>query len=167
MTSARQAQVDSRNILQGLREVLASQPKARAISDFVRTLRESSTCYNWVGVYLVKGETLVLAAYAGDAETEHVTIPIGQAICGSAAKSGETILVPDVSKDPRYLMCLLSTRSEIVVPVVGRNGVIGEIDIESDRVAAFNPADKELLERAAEQLALYLENPAITSLRGG
>ncbi len=100
MTSARQAQVDSRNILHRLQEVLASQPKARAISDFVRALRESFTFYNWVEVCLVKGETLVLAAYAGDAETEHVTIPIGQGICGSAAKSGETILVPDVSKDP-------------------------------------------------------------------
>ncbi len=146
--------------------MLASQPKARAISDFVRTLKESSTCYNWVGVYLVKGETLVLAAYAGDAETEHVTIPIGQGTCGSAAKSGETILVPDVSKDPRYLMCFPSTRSEIVVPIVGRNDVIGEIDIDSERVAAFNGADKELLERTAEQLALYLENQATTSLRG-
>ena len=63
-------------------------------------------------------------------------------------------------------MCFPSTTSEIVVPIVGRNGTIGEIDIDSDRVAAFNPADKELLERAAEQLAPYLENPAITSLRG-
>ncbi len=154
MTSARQAQVDSSNILHRLQEVLASQPKSRAIPDFLRTLRESSTYYNWVGVYLVKGETLFPAAYAGDAETEHVTIPIAQGICGSAAKSGETILVPDVSKDPRYLMCFPSTRSEIVVLIVGRNGVIGEIDIDSDRVEAFNPADKELLERVAEQLHL-------------
>jgi len=166
MTSARQAQVDSRNIPHRLREVLASQPKARAISDFVHTIRENSTCYNWVEVYLAKGETLVLAANAGDAETENVTIPIGQSICGSAAKSGKTILVPGVSKDPRYLMCFPSTRSEIVVPIVGRTGVIGEIDIDSDRMAAFNPADKGSLERVAEQLAPCLESPAITSLRG-
>ncbi len=140
MTSAREAQVDSRNILHRLQDVLASRSKSNAIADFVGT--QTSTYYNWVGVFLVKGETVVLAAYAGDAETEHVTVPIGQAICGSAAKSGETILVPDVSKDPGYLVCIPSTRSEIVVPVVGRNGVIGGIDIESDRVAAFNPADK-------------------------
>src|SRR5712692_2376671 len=100
MTSARQAQVDSRNNTHRLREVLASQPKAPAISDVVHTIRENSTRYNWVEVYLAKGETLVLAANAGDAETENVTIPIGQSICGSAAKSGETILVPDISKDP-------------------------------------------------------------------
>ncbi len=63
-------------------------------------------------------------------------------------------------------MCFPSTTSEIVVPIVGRTGVIGEIDIDSDRMVAFNPADKGLLERVAEQLAPYLENPAIASLRG-
>ncbi len=63
-------------------------------------------------------------------------------------------------------MCFPSTTSEIVVPIVGRTGVIGEIDIDSDRMAAFNPADKGPLERIAEQLAPCFENPAITSLRG-
>ena len=66
---------------------------------------------------------------------KNVTIPIGQGICGSAAKSGEIIVVPDVSKDPRYLACSPSTRSEIVVPILGTAGVVGEIDIDSDKIA--------------------------------
>ncbi len=106
---------------------------------------------------MVRGDKLVLEAYAGDAETEHVTIPIGQGICGFAAKTGETVIVPDVSRDPRYLMCFPSTRSEIVVPIMGENGVIGEIDIDSDKLAAFSKSDEKFLEAAAGKLASYLE----------
>jgi len=67
-------------------------------------LQESSHHFDWEGIYLIRGNDLVLKAYAGDEETEHVRIPIGQGICGSAPKQGATIVVPDVSKDPRYLM---------------------------------------------------------------
>ncbi len=107
----------------------------------------------------MQDDKLVLTAYDGDAATEHTTVPIGEGICGSAAKSGETIIVADVNKDPRYLMCFPSTRSEIVVPILGRKAVLGEIDIDSDKLAAFTLADKEFLERAAKEIALYLENP--------
>jgi len=120
-------------------------------------LRESSDRFDWVYIYLVSGKDLVLEAQAGDEETEHVRIPIGQGICGSAAKQGETIVVPDVNKDPRYLMCFASTRSDIVVPIKGRNGVLGEINIDSSRLSAFNQRDKEILEGAASLLANYLE----------
>lgn len=108
-------------------------------------------------MYLVKGTTLSLAAYAGKGETEHVQIPIGQGICGLAAKEAQTIVVPDVNKDPRYLMCFPSTRSEIVVPIKGNSGVLGEIDIDSDTLAAFSNDDRKFLEAAANVLADYLD----------
>ena len=98
-----------------------------------------------------------MEAYAGDEETEHIRIPIGQGICGSAAKEGETIVVPNVNNDPRYLMRFASTRSEIVVPIKGRNGVLGEIDIDSSRLSAFSLEDRETLEGAASMLARYLD----------
>ena len=63
----------------------------------------------------------------------------------------------DVNKDPRYLMCFASTRSEIVVPIKGRNGVLGEIDIDCSRLSAFNQEDRETLEGAASLLARYLD----------
>jgi GAF domain-containing protein len=91
----------------------------------VNILREISDHFDWVGIYLVRKNDLVLEAYAGDEETEYVRIPIGQGICGSAAKKGATIVVPDVSKDPGYPMCFASTRSEIVVPIKGMKGVFG------------------------------------------
>src|SRR5437870_7553967 len=78
----------------------------------VEILGENSDHFDWVGICLVRENDLVLEAYAEDEETEHVRISIGQGICGSAAKEGATIVVPDVSKDPRYLMCFATTRSD-------------------------------------------------------
>ena len=99
----------SSRVLIHLGKALSEEPLDKALTTSVRLLRESSDHFDWVGIYLVLGNDLVLAAYAGDEETEHVRIPIGQGVCGSAAKEGATIVVPDVSKDPRYLMCFAST----------------------------------------------------------
>ena len=117
-------------------------------------LHESVPTHNWVGIYLVEGAELVLAAWRGPAPTEHVRIPLGQGICGAAATSGETIVVDDVNADPRYLACFLNTRAEIVVPIKGEDGrVWGEIDVDSDHRGAFGAADRELLEGVAARLA--------------
>jgi GAF domain-containing protein len=78
-----------------------------------------------------------------------VRIPIGQGICGAAAASGRTEVIDDVELDPRYLVCFPSTRSEIVVPISYEGRVVGEIDINSDRPAAFGEEDRAFLERVA------------------
>lgn len=109
--------------------------------------------YSWVGIYWVEGEDLVLGPWAGPEPTEHVRIPIGVGVCGAAAASGETEVVADVSQDPRYLACFPDTKSEIVVPIKRFDGkVVGEIDIDSDRLAAFGPEDRSLLEAVAADL---------------
>ncbi|MFN3335891.1 MAG: GAF domain-containing protein [Thermomicrobium sp.] len=123
------------------------------LEDVCRILERSVPWYDWVGIYLVEGDELVLAAWSGPAATEHVRIPIGQGICGAAVREGQTIIVPDVRQDPRYLQCFLSTRSEIVVPIRHGGTVIGEIDIDSDQLAAFDVNDRVLLEWLAERLA--------------
>jgi GAF domain-containing protein len=97
-------------------------------------------------------DTLVLKAWAGPQATEHVRIPIGQGICGLAAREAKTVVVDDVNKDPRYLACFLNTRSEIVVPIFSDGRVVGEIDIDSDRPSAFTQADRDLLEAVAGEL---------------
>ncbi len=126
------------------------------LEDICRILERTVPWYDWVGIYRVEGDELVLAAWQGPAATEHVRIPIGQGICGAAAREGQTIIVPDVREDPRYLQCFLSTRSEIVVPIIRDGRVLGEIDIDSDRLAAFGEDDRELLEWVAEALATRL-----------
>jgi L-methionine (R)-S-oxide reductase len=105
--------------------------------------------YSWVGIYLVEGDDLVLGPWKGPQATEHVRIPVGQGICGAAAATGRTEVVDDVAADERYLACFPSTRSEIVVPIVYEGRVVGEIDIDSDRPAAFGEADRTYLERVA------------------
>src|SRR5947208_15248051 len=100
------------SVLARLSRALSNEPLAKALTTSVQILRESSDHFDWVGIYLVRGNDLVLEAYAGDEKTEHVRIPIGEGICGSAAKEGATIVVPDVSKDPSYLMCFPQTRSD-------------------------------------------------------
>ena len=121
----------------------------------VDVLHDEVEHYSWVGIYLVEGDDLVLGPWRGPQATEHVRIPIGQGVCGAAAASGETEIVDDVNADPRYLACFPSTRSEIVVPISHEGRVVGEIDIDSDRPAAFGDEDRELLERVAVLLGPF------------
>ena len=100
------------SVIATLNRALSNEPLAKALTRSVQILRANSDHYDWVGIYLVREKDLVLEAYAGDEETEHVRIPIGEGICGSAAKEGATIVVPDVSKDPSYHMCFATTRSD-------------------------------------------------------
>jgi len=119
----------------------------------VDVLQERVEHYSWVGIYLVEGDELVLGPWKGPEATEHVRIPVGQGICGAAAATGETEVVDDVNADPRYLACFPSTRSESVVPIAYEGRVVGEIDIDSDRPAAFGEDDRAFLEDIARLIA--------------
>lgn len=118
----------------------------------VTTLKASLPHYSWVGIYVLEGEELVLGPYLGK-PSPHTRIPLNRGICGAAASEKATIIVDDVNSDPRYLACSLETRSEIVVPILLGDVVLGEIDIDSDQPAAFTAADRALLERVAAALA--------------
>ncbi len=115
-------------------------------------LKRNFPHFTGVYIYLLEGETLVLGPYRGRA-TEHTRIPIGEGVCGRAARVKETVTVDDVRADADYLACSLETRSEIVVPIMQGDRVLGEIDIDSDTPAAFSQADRKFLEDLALQLA--------------
>lgn len=123
----------------------------------VQDLRDRFDHYSWVGIYVVEGNDLVLTAWAGPEETEHTRIPIGEGICGLAAKTGETEVVPDVSEREEFIACFPSTRAEIVVPIHGSGGVLGEIDVDSDFEDAFDERDRALLEEVAVEIAKVME----------
>jgi GAF domain-containing protein len=144
-------------ILERTRAVIRGLQPSEALQRVVNLLHDSMDHYTWVGIYLLEGEDLVLAAWRGPQATEHVRIPVGQGICGLAAQTAQVVNVPDVRKDPRYLMCFPSTRSELVVPIVGSRGVLGEIDVDSDELAAFDGDDEEFLRSVADDLARMLE----------
>jgi GAF domain-containing protein len=115
-------------------------------------LRDVDSRYDWVGIYWLKGNELILGPWSGPQATEHDRIPISEGICGAAAREGQTIIVDDVQKDPRYLACFLTTRSEIVVPIRKNKKIIGEIDIDGKVAGAFNDQDREFLEMLAEYI---------------
>lgn len=124
-----------------------------AMEGIVGLLKASVPYYDWVGIYLVADEsTLRLGPYRGD-PSPHEVIPIEKGICGAAAREKQTIVVPDVNSDPRFLACSLRTRSEIVVPIMRDGRVLGEIDIDSDTPDAFKDRDRRMLETIAASLA--------------
>jgi len=145
--------MDRDGLLTAIRSAVAAAPNPdSAMQQAVRLLKDGVPHYTWVGIYLLEGAELVLGPFLGK-PSPHTRIPLGQGICGAAATEKATIVVDDVNADPRYLACSIETRSEIVVPIMRDDEVFGEIDIDSDRPAAFGAADRELLEPVAALLA--------------
>ena len=135
-----------------IRAALADTPNRQtALQRVVEILKEDPR-HTWVGIYLLEGEELVLGPYLGK-PSPHTRIPLGRGICGAAAAARATIIVDDVRSDPRYLACSIETQSEIVVPIMRNDAVLGEIDIDSDARAAFGQDDRQRLEAVAVLLS--------------
>jgi L-methionine (R)-S-oxide reductase len=144
-------------IVAAARDLAVRASDSRKLMDGVaRLLAAERPYYSWTGFYLMEGaDALVLGPYQGK-PSPHTRIPLNRGICGAAASTGESLVVDDVNADPRYLACSLETRSEIVVPIKRDGKVLGEIDIDSDRPAAFSSDDQRLLEEIAEIVASRL-----------
>jgi GAF domain-containing protein len=135
--------------------IIAAPDAHAAQMQAVALLKAGMPHYTWVGIYLLEGTELVLGPYLGK-PSPHTRIPLNRGICGAAATQKATIVVDDVQSDPRYLACSLETKSEIVVPIMRGDTVLGEIDVDSDRPSAFALDDRTLLEGIARSLALRL-----------
>jgi phosphoserine phosphatase RsbU/P len=88
-------------------------------------------------------------------------IPIGQGLVGYAAQTGQPVLVPDVSRDPRYIMANPETRSELCVPLIYKEKVIGVLDIEHTRRGYFDDAHVRIMTTMAAQVAIAVENATL------
>jgi L-methionine (R)-S-oxide reductase len=145
--------LDPAGLLTAIQSAIAAAPNANsAMKQAVQLLKDGMPAYTWVGIYVLDGDELVLGPYLGK-PSPHTRIPLGRGICGAAATEKQTIVVDDVNADARYLACSIETKSEIVVPIMQGAEVLGEIDIDSDRAAAFGGADRALLEPIAALLA--------------
>jgi L-methionine (R)-S-oxide reductase len=156
-----EANINFREVTNELNALAAGVTSAQQLMEGItKLLHQKMLRYNWVGFYMLeKGgpqDVLVLGPFRGTM-TPHTRIPLNQGICGAAASTGKTIIVDDVSADPRYLACSLETKSEIVVPVFVEKKVVGELDIDSHFLAAFSPEDRTLCEHAARVLGRWLE----------
>lgn len=106
----------------------------------------------WTGFYRVVGGELVLGPFQGPPACMH--IPFGKGVCGTAWKSGRTIVVPDVEQFPGHIACSSESRSEIVVPVRADadGGIVAVLDIDSERLETFDDTDRRFLEEIVRSL---------------
>ena len=99
----------------------------------------------WVGFYLVKKEELVLGPFQGPVACTR--IKKGRGVCGSSWQQEQTLIVPDVAKFPGHIACSSLSVSEIVVPIIRNNQVIGVLDVDSEKPDLFDETDKKYLEQ--------------------
>ena len=108
----------------------------------------------WTGLYFVKGEQLVLGPFQGPVACTR--IGFGKGVCGKAWESKQTIVVPDVELFPGHIACSSLSRSEIVVPVMQDDKVVMVLDVDSERLAAFDETDALYLGRVSAMIATLI-----------
>lgn len=137
-------QHDLLSILAGERDYIANLANTSAL------LFHYLPDLNWAGFYLLKGNELVLGPFQGNPAC--IRIAMGRGVCGTAAKRRQTIVVPDVHAFPGHIACDDASRSEIVVPLIKDNQLIGVMDLDSPVVGRFDDEDASGLEAIASIL---------------
>lgn len=132
----------------------SNESREQKLQDICQLLNNKISYYNWVGFYFANHETqtLHLGPYVGEA-TDHTVIPFGKGICGQVAVSNQNFVVPDVSAQDNYIACSFTVKSEIVVPIFVDGKNIGQIDIDSHTLDAFNENDERFLEYVCAEVA--------------
>jgi L-methionine (R)-S-oxide reductase len=148
-----------REIHQALQAVLTGE------TDFVANLANSAAllfwslpAINWAGFYLLKEQELVLGPFQG--KIACVRIRLGKGVCGTAAEKRQTLVVANVHEFPGHIACDSASNSEIVVPIIKDDLLVGVLDIDSPEFARFDDTDKAELQRFVEILTAALPNPA-------
>jgi L-methionine (R)-S-oxide reductase len=109
---------------------------------------------NWAGFYLLKERELVLGPFQG--KIACIRIKLGQGVCGSAAEQRQTLVVPNVHRFPGHIACDSASNSEIVVPLIKNEALIGVLDIDSPEFARFDDNDKTGLQEFVQILTAAL-----------
>jgi len=146
--------MDPDAVVRQIAEILGgTADRAAKASQAAQAIRTAGG-YRWVGIYDVADQLVANLAWSGPAPPAHPVFPVTQGLTSTAITTRATVLVGDVTADERYLEALGDTRSEIIVPVLEPGGrrVIGTLDVESQRRAAFGSADQRALEGAAAAL---------------
>jgi L-methionine (R)-S-oxide reductase len=132
-------------LLEQARALLAGERDSTAnAANLAALVYHSLPELNWAGFYWLKGGELVLGPFQG--KPACVRIALGKGVCGTAARDARSIVVPDVNAFPGHIACDGASRSEVVVPVLQRQRVIGVLDLDSPRLARFTDEDAQGLE---------------------
>src|SRR5688500_6959198 len=129
-------------LLAGERDLIANAANTAAL------LFDALPDLNWAGFYLLNGGELIVGPFQG--KPACVRIALGSGVCGTAAAKRATLVVPDVHAFPGHIACDAASRSEIVVPLILGENLLGVLDIDSPRLARFDAEDQRGIERLAE-----------------
>ncbi len=141
-----------RDLADAARAITAGEPDSVAnMANVAALVWQFVPQLNWAGFYRMVDGTLVLGPFQGKAAC--IRIPLGQGVCGAAAASGETQLVPDVHAFPGHIACDAASASELVVPVLKDGKVVAVIDLDSPEPGRFDGEDAKGIELLAEVMA--------------
>lgn len=127
------------SLFEGERDFIANA------AQFSAFIYQTLAALNWAGFYLARGEELVLGPFQG--KVACVRIPFGRGVCGTTAVKRETVVVDDVHAFPGHIACDAASNSEIVLPVIVNDRLIGVFDIDSPETHRFSTADRDGLEQ--------------------
>lgn len=134
-----------KGLMEGEREPIPNLANASAL------INQALDQINWAGFYLMKDGMLVLGPFQGNPAC--IRIPVGRGVCGTAARTLETQLVPDVHLFPGHIACDVQSQSEIVIPMLQNGRLIGVMDIDSPVKERFDFQDQQGLEKLCALLA--------------
>ena len=144
-----------RTLNQQAQALLEGEPDMIAtLANLSALLNQELTDINWVGIYLLQGETLVLGPFQG--KPACVRIPVGRGVCGTAVAEGKTQLVDDVHQFAGHIACDGASNSEIVIPLRRAGQIIGVLDIDSPIFSRFDEQDRIGLEETVQILESML-----------
>ena len=127
-----------RSLLHGETDALANA------ANFVGLLYHALDDINWLGIYVLRGDELVLGPFQGLPACVH--IPLGKGVCGTSAEQRQTLRVPDVHAFPGHIACDAASRSELVVPLINGGELLGVLDIDSPSTNRFSADDERGIE---------------------
>jgi L-methionine (R)-S-oxide reductase len=107
----------------------------------------------WVGFYLVKNDELVLAPFQGPVACTRIRK--GRGVCGTSWAERKTLIVPDVEQFPGHIACSSASKSEIVIPIIQNDEVVGVLDVDSKELNAFDTTDQHYLEQVVSLVRFY------------
>ena len=137
-------------LLPQIAAVVEGEPDIIANMANVSAMLQETFRFWWTGFYRVVDGELVLGPFQGPMACTRIRK--GRGVCGTAWAKAETQLVPDVDKFPGHIACSSASRSEIVVPIIREGEVVAVLDIDSDRLDAFDETDRRYLEQIAALL---------------
>ena len=142
-------------LAQELDGLLAGEPDAVATAaNAAAAIYHALPALNWAGFYFLRGDELVLGPFQG--RPACVRIPLGKGVCGTAAMHRRPVLVADVAAFPGHIACDTASRSELVVPLVAGEALLGVLDLDSPLVARFDAVDQAGCEQLATVIVRHL-----------